>query len=322
MKIKSSYPLMFASLLGLSLLPSNAFSATYPMPSAGNDVVGEVFVTQAQRGEDLDDVAKRFGMSMHEMMEANPGIKPYSRLRGGKQVLVPAQFVLPAYRKGIVINLAELRIYYFTRDGKHVVTYPVGLGRDEWRTPLTATSVVGKTTNPVWNVPPSIHQFVYQQTGRVLPRSMPPGPENPLGPYALYLGHAGYLIHGTNQPESIGKFVSSGCIRMNNTDVHDLYMRVPVGTAVHIVNSPYRAGWSEGRLYLKANVPVDINSSSGDLNQLSWEEAINRKVGNKSAVVDWRRAAQVAQEHRGVPQVVGEASWAQAANEQTGNQQE
>ncbi|MGB6976055.1 MAG: L,D-transpeptidase family protein, partial [Gammaproteobacteria bacterium] len=153
MKINHSYPLMLASLLGLSLLPLNVFSATFPMPPAGNDVVGEVFVTQAQRGEDLDDVGKRFGMSMHEMMEANPGMQPYSRLRAGKKVVVPAQFVLPPYRKGIVINLAELRIYYFTRDGKQVVTYPVGLGRDEWRTPLTATTVIGKTTNPVWNVP-------------------------------------------------------------------------------------------------------------------------------------------------------------------------
>jgi L,D-transpeptidase ErfK/SrfK len=322
MKTNRLHPLVWASLLGLSILPLSAFSATYQMPARGNDLVGEVFVTQAQRGEDLDDIAKRFGMSMHEMMEANPGIEPYSRLRGGKEIVVPAQFVLPPYRKGIVVNLAELRIYYFTPDGKQVITYPVGLGRDEWRTPLASTTVVRKTTNPVWTAPPSIRQFVYQQTGRVLPPSIPAGPENPLGHYAMYLGTSGYLIHGTNQPETIGKFVSAGCIRMNNPDVQDLYMRVPVGAPVHIINNPYKVGWSQGRLYMKSNLPVDISSSSSDLNRLSWQEAVQQKAGNKASAVNWRRAAQVAGAHGGIPQVIGDSSLTQAANEQTGNRQE
>ena len=174
-------------------------AAKYPMPTPGNDIIGELIVAHAQPGETINQIGVRYGIGLHEMLEANPQLNQ-DELYGGEEVIVPTQFVLPKYRKGIVINLAELRLYYFMPNGRYVFTYPVGLGRRGWRTPTTSTTVIRKTTNPVWTVPSTIRTYVLEETGKLLPGSVPPGPENPLGPYALYIGTHGYLIHGTNQP--------------------------------------------------------------------------------------------------------------------------
>lgn len=296
---------VIAAIVGTVVLQT-AFSAVYEMPAPGNDIIGQVQYTHAQHGEDLDAVGARYGVGMHEMMEANPNLPSKGTLRSGQKVMVPTQYVLPPYRKGIVVNIPELRLYYFTPDGKYVMTYPVGLGRDQWRTPLASTTVVKKATNPAWHVPKDIKQHVYEVTGRMLPDVFDgDDPENPLGEYAMYLGVNGYIIHGTIQPWSIGKYISSGCIRMNNDDVEELYQVVKVGTPVHIIHYANKAGWENGKLYLESQMPVDLGTAPSNLNQRSLEAVISSAVKSKPAMVNESQAQYVEATHIGVPEPIG-----------------
>lgn len=301
--------------ISLGFLLSTSFAAQYPRPPAGTDVIGEVQIVEAQSGDTLDSIGKRHEVGLHEMMEANPKISQNQRLRNGMEIVVPTEYVLPPYRKGIVVNLAELRLYYFTPH--YVYTYPVGLGRDGWRSPVAATSVVRKETNPAWHVPKSIKQFVYEQTGRMLPDTMSgDDPENPLGEHALYLGGAatGILIHGTIQPYSIGKYVSSGCIRLDNHNVAELYSMANVGTPVHIVHLPYKAGWKGSKLYVESQIPVELDVAPGPLNELNYRAVVEQAAAKKtSANVDWRQVAEVIDNHRGIPIPVGSVNYYSSA---------
>ena len=260
----------FLLAIFISLFSVITFATTYPMPHAGNDIIGENYYTKTEPGDTLASIGLRHGMSYHEILEANPNIKDAdAKLGAGRKVLIPAQFILPPYRKGIVINLAELRLYYFSPDGKQVMTFPVAMGRDEWRTPTVATTIVAKEKDPVWIVPDTIQDAMYEHEGKLLPDRVEPGPENPLGHYALHLGIPGYLIHGNNAPKSIGRFVSSGCIRMKNTDIETLFNTVKIGTPVHIIHYPNKVGWFNGDLYQESQVPVDLPEGPSDLNPTS-----------------------------------------------------
>lgn len=301
---------MFATIIRIIiflciLAPFVAFSAIYPLPAPGNDIIGHVFTVKAKTGDTMSSLGLRYGMSLHEMTEANPGTDINTKLRAGKKVVIPAQFILPSFRAGIVINMAELRLYYFPPTGKYVLTYPVAMGRDEWRTPTIATKVVSKEKDPVWRVPESIRAYTLETKGEILPEEVPPGPENPLGHYALHLGAPGYLIHGNNAPASIGKFVSSGCIRMKNKDVETLFDIVPIGTPVYIIHYPYKAGWFNGQLFVEAQVPVELQENGNDLNQTSIQEVITAVLRITPGNVDWAAVESAAKKHLGVPVAVG-----------------
>lgn len=288
----------------LILAFSSANATVFEMPPAGDDIVGHSFAIKARGGDTLVSIGEDFGIGYHEMKEANPRIKSQS-LREGQHVIIPNAYILPRYRKGIVINIAEVRLYYFTKDGKYVYTYPVGLGRAEWRTPIADTKVVRKQAKPTWYVPDSIRDFVFEQTGNLLPDFIPPGPENPLGPFAIYLQKAGYLIHGTNQPWSIGKLISAGCIRMHNADVEELYNLVQVGDPVRIVHHPYKVGWQDGVMYLESHVPVNLDEPASSLNELSVDEAIQKALLHHQAKIDWKYVDLATHENRGMPYAIG-----------------
>lgn len=304
----------------ITLVPSLAFSATYPLPKNGNDIIGEIYTVRSVSGDTLSSVGLRYGMSLHEMMEANPGIRMDGTIGANRKIVIPAQFILPKQRKGIVVNMASLRMFYFTSDGKYVMTFPVAMGRDQWRTPTVTTSVVSKEKDPVWHVPKSIRAWTLENGGKLLPETVPPGPKNPLGQYALHLGADGYLIHGNNSPTSIGKFVSSGCIRMNNADIKTLFSLVSVGTPVYIVHQPYMVGWFNGELYLKSQKPVELAEGSSDLNETSLESAVASRVKNKTANVDWSAAERAAKQQNGIPQLIGRDAM-QSANTPSGETQ-
>lgn len=296
-------------LLCLSFLGtfSESFAATYSI-SEGQDVVGSTFVVSLKPGDSMDTLAAQYDMSVHEVLEANP-ILGSGAIRAGQKVVIPARFVLPKkeYRKrgGIVINLSELRLYYFSQDGQYVTTYPVALGRRGWRTPTTSASVVKKSVNPDWHVSKTIKQYHYKKTGQWLPDVVRGGTgSNPLGGYAMYLSTPGILLHGTNSPMSIGKFVSSGCIRLSPRNAEALFHHVRIGAPVHIVNHAHKAGWVNGELYLESHVPVAMHGS-GPLNHSSQEQAIRSAVGDRAADVYWDKVNQVGAQQRGVPQVVG-----------------
>jgi L,D-transpeptidase ErfK/SrfK len=301
----------------LALLCLPALATTYPMPAPGNDIIGQVLVVHPQSGETLASLGLRYGMSYHEMIEANPTINKSVALRHGQKIVIPAQFILPPveFRKGIVVNMAELRLYYFPPGGQYVMTFPVAMGRDQWRSPVIATSVSWKEPNPIWRVPDSIRDYTFENTGKVLPDQVLPGPDNPLGPFAIHLAAAGYLIHGNNSPTSIGKFVSSGCIRMRNEDITTLYPLVKVGTPVYIIHYPNKVGWFNGNLYLESQVPVELDDQPSNLNQTSVESAVDSELTNKTAVINWDTVKQVTEQHRGIPEQIGYSAKTQASSD-------
>lgn len=276
----------------------------YVAPAADDDVVGHAFAVRTQAGEGLQTIANRYDVGIIEMMDANPELKPHKVLPG-KVVIVPTQYILPPkkYRNGIVINVAEMRLYYFSPTDGSVTTYPVALGREKWRTPLGKTQVVRKQTSPTWYVPKSLQEEA-KKNGNSLPASVPPGPDNPLGPYAIYLGINGYLIHGTTSPNSIGRLVSSGCIRMYNKDVTDLYSKVDKGTPVNIVYYPNKVGWHGNQLLLESHKPIrDENGSYRDTPiTVAIEEAAAERP---NAIIDWDKVHKIVGRHSGAPIVIG-----------------
>ncbi len=247
-------------LILLPLLPARA--EIYELPPPGVDVIGNVTVIKAGYDDTLVDIARRHGLGYHDVVRANPDVNVW--LPGeGTEVVLPTQFVLPSGpRDGVVLNLAEYRMYYYPKaaPGKpaYVMTYPISIGRMDWETPLGLTSVVAKVVNPSWYPPASVHQERIDEGRPPLPRIVPPGPENPLGSRAMRLGLPGYLIHGTNRPAGVGMRVTHGCIRMFPEDIEYLFDRVAVNTRVRILNEPIKVGWDGDELVMEVHPVLEV----------------------------------------------------------------
>ena len=254
---------MLRALLAASLviLPPCAFAEVYDLPPAGNDVVGAVTTVTAREDDTLLDIARRHGLGYEDIVRANPDVDTW--LPGeGTEVTLPTQYVLPpGPRRGVVLNLAEYRMYYYPvpAEGETavVMTYPISIGRMDWETPLGRTSITQKVRNPSWYPPESI-RAEHAAEGDPLPRIVPPGPDNPLGEYAMRLGIPGYLIHGTNRPAGVGMRVTHGCIRMFPEDIDYLFGRVGVDTAVRIINEPVKVGWHGDRLFVEVHKTLEV----------------------------------------------------------------
>ncbi len=248
-----------APILSL-LLSAPVFAATYDLPSEYFDVIGSVTTVQSKYADTLWDIARRTSIGQDQMQRVNPDIDIW--LPGeGTSIVVPTHHVLPrAPREGLVLNLPEMRMYYFPpkKAGQpaQVQTYPIGIGRMDWATPLGSTRITQKTKDPSWTPPESIRRE-HAAKGDPLPRVVPAGPNNPLGRYAMRLGIPGYLIHSTNKPLGVGMRISHGCIRMLPEDIERLFPQLPVGTPVVIINQPVKAGWYGGKLYLEVHPPLE-----------------------------------------------------------------
>src|SRR3990167_9172483 len=182
------------------------------------------------------------------------------RFAYGKEVIIPTQHLLPnTPRKGIVINLPEMRMYYYADN--EVLTYPIGIGKPGKTIPVTSSKVTYKKTNPFWYPPQDIREFNLAQ-GVILPRVLPPGPDNPLGTYAIYMTVPTYLIHSTIFPESVGRRASFGCIRMYENDIETFFPIIKKGTPVLIVNAPVKIAWQKNRLYMEAHRPLEEHHDS------------------------------------------------------------
>ncbi len=216
-----------------------SFALTLPLPEDGSRLVGKNYSVFVQPGDSFNKIAAAHDVGLQELIQANPGINP-KRMDLWSEVIIPQQFILPdAPQKGIVINLPELRLYYYPAGGDTVMTFPVAVGKQGWRTPEVKTSVVGMKKDPAWRPPKSIKAYMAEK-GVILPDVVPAGPNNPLGQYALRLGHPGYLIHGTNKDWTVGNRASSGCIRLRTNDIEALFSQASVGLPVQIVNQPYK----------------------------------------------------------------------------------
>lgn len=299
-KMKNVKLIKLLLALSLSLSSASTLALTFPLPTEG-DMIGQVQKTSVKRGESLGDIGRRYDVGVFEMIEANPGLDPWIPTVGAI-VVVPTQFILPkGPRKGIVLNLAEMRLYFYHADKPIVSTYPIGIGKKGCPTPHGQTTIVSKKKDPVW-VPTASIRKEHLAKGDVLPGVVPAGPDNPLGRYALYLG-AGmseYRIHGTNRPGGIGVRGSHGCVRLYPEDIESLYYSVPVGTSVRIIHEPYKVGWHNNHLYLEAHAPLTEGRYAGSDNQSNLKQAIENAIRD-SHRVNWTSAQMAAQTRNGFP---------------------
>lgn len=270
----------------------------------GGELVGEAQTLEARYEDTFIKIARQYNLGYEELVQANPTVNPW--LPGeGTEIFLPTRFVLPyAPRQGIVINLPELRLYYFPADSPGwVITHPISIGRMDWRTPLGASHVQSKVLNPTWYPPESI-RMEHALDNRSLPKIVPPGPNNPLGNHALRLSLPGYLIHGTNKPSGVGMRVTHGCIRMFPEDIEALFSRVPVGTPVHIVNQPYKIGWAEGGFYLEAHPLLEEELNNGWTMTALTRAYVLATEEHKVEMFSWHLAELVIERGLGTPEFV------------------
>jgi L,D-transpeptidase ErfK/SrfK len=285
-------------------------ATVYRLASSTDMVVGDDTTVTTVYEDTLYDLARQFSLGSEEIIRVNPDVDPW--LPGaGKQLIIPGRHILPpGPREGIVVNLPEHRLYYYpphTHGGPiQVITYPVSIGKMDWHTPIGLTHVIGKEKNPVWFPPASVRKE-HAEAGDPLPVRVPPGPDNPLGAYAMRLAAGGgtYMIHGTNNPIAVGLAVTHGCIRMYPDDVAELFPLIPIGTPVYLINVPVKVAWVDGELLLEAHPPVDAEGQSFEPNVDQFAELLRAAVGDSTVAIHWDYAREVLQRADGVLATVG-----------------
>ncbi len=273
-------------ILALVILqvPLSGIAEVYELPPPGNDVIGAVTTVKARADDTLIEIARRHGLGYEDIVRANPDVDTW--LPGeGTDVVLPTRYVLPqGERRGLILNLAEYRLYYFPQPEQGepaiVMTYPMSIGRMDWETPLGRTSVISKVTNPTWYPPASV-RAEHAADGDPLPRIVPPGPKNPLGAHAMRLGLPGYLIHGTNRPAGVGMRVTHGCIRLFPEDIDFLFGKVGIDTPVRIINEPVKIGWDGDELVVEIHRTLEetprIVEESLDLEETKTEDVVDEE---------------------------------------------
>jgi len=277
-------------------------AVTFNLENEETRIVGHNLVVFSHEEDTLLDIARQFDIGYEEIVTANPDIDPW--LPGeGTQVLVPNRYILPdAPHKGIVINLAEMRLYYYPPKKKgqlqQVVTHPIGTGREGWTTPIGKTRIIQKKKDPTWTPPASILKE-HLEKGDPLPKVVPAGPENPLGAYAMRLGMPGYLLHGTNRPFGVGMRVSHGCIRLFPEDIEHLFGMVIVNTPVEILYQPYKAALHNDKLYIEVHEQQEDLSKQQGNSMTGMVTAIVAAQETTLADEYWSHAETAVREHRG-----------------------
>jgi L,D-transpeptidase ErfK/SrfK len=297
-------------LLLLASIAGPAAATVYELPDNGSAVFGQDETIKSHYQDTLLDIARRYSLGYEEIIRANPGVDMW--LPGeGTDILLPGRRILPAGpREGIVVNLPEHRIYYFPKPKKGekavVITYPVSIGKMDWRTPLGETRVISKQKHPAWYPPESVRKE-HLANGDPLPAVVPPGPDNPLGDFAMRLavGGGSYMLHGTNNPMAVGMAITHGCIRMYPEDVAALFPLVPVGTKVWLINDPVKVAYVDGELLLEAHPPVDAEGQTTEPNLELLSQLLDKALGQDTAAINWDLARVTLQAANGIPALVG-----------------
>jgi len=264
-----------------------------------DDVIGRLKFISLEKGDTLPDIARHFSLGLNGVSAANPWADIWMP-EAGERIMLPMSFILPdAPRKGIVINLAAMRLFQYKENSESlaVLTFPVGVGTEERPSPRGLMRVERKVSRPTWHVPASIAKD-HLKKGDPLPATVLPGPQNPLGEFALYLSAPSYLIHGTNKPASIGLRATNGCIRLYPEDVKRLYENTPVKSPVSIVNQPYLLGQSNGVVYM------EVHASTEELDAAELDKIYKklRTIEMESGrTLDWSKVKKVLAEARGIP---------------------
>lgn len=310
-----------ASLITLLLISSlgalhSARAMDYPLPPAGSRLIGQNQTYTIQEGDNkLQTIARRFNTAAQVLLETNNTIAPVNPAPG-TVITIPSQMLLPdTPREGIVVNLAELRLYYFPPGENIVQVFPLGIGLLGLETPVTTTRVSQKIPNPTWTPTPGIRARSLEQ-GIKLPPVVPAGPNNPLGRYALRLGvgNGEYLIHGTSAPDSVGLRVSSGCMRMNAPDIKALFEQVRVGTRVQIINEPVKFSVEpDGKRYIEVHRPLaQVEGENPQVSPISHSAdfaTFVSQAGSDKALID-----KALSRRAGIPVVVSAGNGPSASN--------
>lgn len=289
----------------------------YPLPEEGN-VIGEAYRVTVEDGEQtLVDLAREHNLGYEEIVRANPDVSIWVPGEG-TEVTIPARFILPeAEQEGIVINVAELRLYYYPEreedEAPRVETYPIGIGREGYDTPLGVTETTMRLEDPAWYPPESVREEA-EEAGEEPPEVVPPGPDNPLGEHAILLDIPGYLIHGTNRPDGIGMRASRGCIRMFPEDIESVFARVPEGTRVNIVDQPIKVGRQDERPLVQVYQPLE-EQEHGMMALVETLERVNR-VNEAGVDFDYEQLRELLESPNG--QVVALEPPAPDAEEESG----
>jgi L,D-transpeptidase ErfK/SrfK len=254
------YRIILQAIIGISLLIAafavSEASAPYSYKKSAT-VIGAMKTHTVKKNDSLIELARRYGLGYHEIVAANPGVDAFVPGEG-KSVNIPTTWILPdtGSYDGIVINLSEMRLYFFSRQSAGIVrTFPIGIGSEGNETPVGVFTIVEKKEKPAWYVPESIRKEKPE-----LPLVVPPGPNNPLGSHALRLSARSILIHGTNRPYAVGRKASHGCIRMYPEDIPKLFQLVPNGAKVTIIRQPVKVGVLDDQVFLEVHKDKNANT--------------------------------------------------------------
>jgi L,D-transpeptidase ErfK/SrfK len=298
------------TLLAIALaLATPLPAATYVLNDPAVALIGSPATETAQSEDTLLDVARRNGLGYEEIIRANPGVDTW--LPGaGRKLALPTQRIIPgAAREGIVVNLPEHRLYYFPKPrrgaARTVITYAVSIGRMDWATPLGLTQVAAKNRNPTWYPPKAVLEE-HEANGDPIPPVVPPGPDNPLGAFAMRLAIPGgaYLIHGTNKPAGVGMQITHGCMRLYPEDIEALFPLVPLHAPVRIINEPVKLGWVGEELYMEAHRPLDRMGEPEEPDLKVLEGMLLTATADRPVAINWDLARATLAEARGIPTVV------------------
>lgn len=285
------------------MVSSSVMALTFPLPKKGDHIVGKVQTGQVQKGDTFAKIGRRYDVGVWELVEANPGIDSNNPAQG-TILTIPSEYILPDVPwKGIVINLAEMRLYYFPKGKSEVVTFPVGVGNVGWQTPEGEMHIVEKIPFPTWIVPQSILD-ANKKLGINTPPRIPPGPDDPLGKYALRLSKLTYLIHGTDDLTSIGLRSTAGCVRMFPEDIKWLFDHAKLGMSVRVINQPYKLGWQGDQLFLEAHEPLQEQQPTLEGHFAPAKQLIQDAMKHHEGTVDWTLAKAVKKEEMGLPQSI------------------
>ena len=292
------------------LLAVPAGATTYELGEGTPQVFGELTHYTTTYEDTFTDIARRYSLGWEEVIRVNPGIDPWVP-GAGKDLVIPTRRILPSGpHEGIIINLPEHRLYYFPKPKKGekpiAITYAVSIGKMDWHTPLGATRIISKQKNPNWHPPESVRKE-HAERGEPLPAVVKPGPDNPLGAYAMRLAitPGAYLIHGTNNPLAVGMAVTHGCMRMYPEDIEALFPLVPVGTKVRIINEPVKVAFVNGELLMEVHPPVDAEGQTIEPDLELFSGLLDQALGPTTAAVHWDLARETMKTATGLPTVVG-----------------
>jgi L,D-transpeptidase ErfK/SrfK len=286
----------FAFLLSVT---TSVSAQTFSLPAPNEAVLGSVTYISSSSNMSAPLLARDYNIGQNALIAANSGVVENGQLPDAPSLTVPTRFMLPPLpRHGIVINLPEMRMYYYPAGTNTVMTFPIGIGKIGKTIPIRNTSIIRKVVNPTWIPPEDIRAFNREQ-GIELPRKMGPGPDNPLGPYAIYLQIPTYLIHSTIFPESIGRRASFGCIRMNEDDIKQFFPLVTPGTPVLIVDMPIKVAWQDEGLYMESHPSLEERNSAGIVTAVkSVQQALPH---NEVVLVNWELVSYLSKQPDGLP---------------------